>query len=269
MLEEIYTPQVKSFPIKVNKFDHDYCVVYFHGLLGSSEHKHVVHLIEDLNKQKIDNCSFDFYGHGLRKQCENINDFDLYKYVEETKMVLHTLKNIGYKKFIFVGESFGGVLTQILTSTKVNCLGIIFLFSVFDFTKCKEGRLRLDGIEKAYNEGVSYSYGSATGASRIDMSRRFMESIIWFQKERLYNYEVNRGIPKLVIAGKSDSICGCEQSKTFANLFSDAKLLIYDTQHNGYDKTINKYSEKNTAKINKQILKFIKVVTAISDYYKK
>ena len=148
----LLTPEVKSFPIKLNSFGNDYCVIYFHGLLGSSEHKHVLHLIDDLNKKKIDNCSFDFFAHGERK--ESIEDFDTYKYVEETKMVIHTLKNAGYKKFIFIGESLGGFLIQVLQSTKVDCIGIVFLFSVFDFTKA--GEPSYDKILECYKNNLPF-----------------------------------------------------------------------------------------------------------------
>ena len=263
----MYTPEVKSFPIKLNSFGNDYCVIYFHGLLGSSEHKHVLQFIDDLNKQGIDNCSFDFFAHGKRKEKESIEDFDTYKYVEETKMVIHTLKNVGYKKFIFVGESLGGFLIQVLKSTKVDCIGIIFLFSVFDFTK--SGEPSFDKILKCYNENIPLEISSATGARSAHLSHTFLYGIVRYQEEREALIEQQRGIPKLIINGRYDSSCEYESAVEFAKSFDDAKLVLYDTEHNGYDKDTKKYSPENTAKINKEMIKFIKAVVAVRDYLKK
>lgn len=264
----IFTPEVKSFPIKLNSFGNDYCVVYFHGLLGSSEHKHVLHFIDDLNKNKIDNCSFDFFAHGERKEIERIEDFDLYKYVEEVKMVIHTLKLEGYKKFIFIGESFGGLLAQVLESTKVDCLGIVFLFSVFDFNRVGKGRLNYAEVLKCVKANKPYRLPSATGARQANLSLKFLEGVVKFQNEREARLNFQRNIPKLIIAGTCDSICNFEQAIEFAKNFDDAKLMLVETEHNGYDKDLNKYSKENTTQINKEMIKFIKAVVAVRDYLK-
>ena len=263
-MKVVLTPEVKSFPIKINSFGNDFCVIYFHGLLGSSEHKHVLHLIEDLNKNKIDNCSFDFFAHGARRGKEPFSEFDIFKYVEETKMVIHTLKKEGYKKFIFIGESLGGLLIQVLKSTKIDCLGIVFFCSVFDFVK--GSKPSYDEIVKAYNENVPLVFTSASGASTFELGKNLLYGFIKFQEERVNVNEYQRGIPKLILCGKSDTMCNYQATIEFTKNFDNAKTVVLDVEHNGYDKDTKKYSYENTTLVNAEILKFINAVLSVKKY---
>ena len=261
----VYTPAVVSFPIKLNSFGNDFCVVYFHGMFGSSTHKHVLQFIEDLNRNKIDNCSFDFFAHGDRANKEPFVEFDTYKYVEETKMVIHTLKNQGYKKFIFIGESFGGLLIQMLKSTKVDCLGVVHLFSIFDFNYSD---VDFKTICKHYETNVPLVVQSATGARKSELSPKLLQGIIKFQNELDVIAQQNRGIPTLIIAGKHDKECQWQAAVNYAKKLDEVKCKIFDVAHNGYDKNTNKYSPENTKKINAEIIKFIKALIQIRLYLK-
>ncbi len=262
----IATPNVSSFPLKVNRFGNDFCVVYFHGLFGSSSHKHVVHLVDDLNKNKIDNCTFDFFAHGERASKEPFIEFDTFKYVEETKMAIHTLKSLGYKNFIFIGESFGGLLLQTLKSTKIDCIGVVHLFSIFDFNY---SNINIETIEYHYNNNIPLVVSSTSGARKSELSKRLLHGIMLFQKD-IENIAIqNREIPTLIIAGKYDSECQYHGAIEFAKKLNEVKCKIYNTGHNGYDKITKQYSYNNTKRINAEIIRFIKALIYLKLYFKK
>ena len=262
----VNTPEVKSFPLKINSFDNEFCVVYFHGLMGSSSHKHVQHLIKDLNAKKIDNCTFDFFAHGERKKDESLADFTTDKYIEESKMVFHTLKLNGYKKFIIIGESFGGVLAQVLKTIKLDVIGIVYFFSTFDFTAPSD--IPYEKILDCVENNKPMYVSSASGATKACLSPEFLKGIVEYQEERdeLLKYQV--GFPKLIINGTKDETCSYESAIEFAGHFKDAKLVLFETGHTGYDKDKNCYSPENTKMINKEILKFIGIIKAQLDYFK-
>lgn len=262
----ISTPNVASFPIKINSFGNDFCVVYFHGLFGSSSHKHVLHLVDDLNKHQIDNCTFDFFAHGERAEQEPFIEFDTFKYVEETKMVIHTLKGFGYKKFILIGESFGGLLIQTLKSTKVDCMGVVHLFSIFDFNY---SNIDINTITEHYNKKIPLVVSSTSGARKSELSRKLLSGIMTFQKEINSIAIQNRDIPTLIIAGKYDMECQYQGAVEFAKKLNEVKCKIYNTGHNGYDRKTNKYSYNNTKRINAEIIRFIKALIQLKLYFKK
>ena len=108
-------------------------------------------------------------------------------------MVVRTLKNQGYKKFIFVGESFGGLLIQMLKSTKVDCLGLVHLFSVFDFnysdenfkTICNTYENEVAFYKRYYEVLVAEECGKETTKTNRVANELF--DMVWLKDRELFN----------------------------------------------------------------------------------
>ncbi len=194
-------------------------VLFIHGYASSKESETYTTLSESLKRKDIPNFRFDLSGHGESKG--NFKDVTVSQALEDVKAAINLLKNLGYKKFIIVGSSFGGYLATHIAAHEKSTLKVILKAPVLDYLKL-------------INERV----GELTEKQLSNFKK---QGCIYYQKNRklywkLYEdiiknkYTAEKGIlkckmPIIVIHGDADKVVPFKHSQEICSQLENCKLI--------------------------------------------
>lgn len=208
----------------------DICVIMCHGIRADKdEHGNFIKLSEKLNEEGIDNIRFDFRGHG--ESNKTFSEVTISGEIKDLETTIEYITDLGYKKIIILGASFGGGITGLIEYSKYNNVIALVLWypaliysDVNIFTK--------ENIEKAVEEGYYESKSIKTGRVYKFSKGLMLESL----KYKPYEILLKNTLQKLLVHGNKDEIVSYKSTEKLANESTNIKLLIVkDGTHGFFD----------------------------------
>lgn len=213
-----------KIPCVLNEFEKNDIVIMSHGTFSSGKNFiKGVEISKGLNNEKISNLRFSAYGHGERE--ENFEKITLSKAVFELEEIIEHLIDLGYKNIHLIGSSFGGAVSEIVTSkNKYNIKSLTVISPVSNY-------------KKKMDEQRDIKNWRETGITIYDDIKKLNYS--FYDDFKNYDFDnllKNIKCKTFIIHGNLDKSVDVNQSILANDLIENSDLLIINKCNHHYDK---------------------------------
>lgn len=208
----------------------DTCVIMCHGIRsGKEEHGKFTKIANQLNFYGIDSYRFDFRGHGDNPSSSEL--ISVSGEVIDLETVIEEINNLGYKRIILLGMSFGGGAISLIDYSKYNnIIGLVLWYPTVMFDKTD--LFSDESVERAVKDGYLETRSVKTGRLFKFSKKLMLETREYIPYKKL----VNNNLKKLFIQGDKDTSTPCEYAIKCAEESPNSKIeIIQDGIHGFFD----------------------------------
>lgn len=193
-------------------------VILCHGFTTNKNRPKYMTLSDELSKNSIASFRFDLFGHGESEG--DFADITISEGVDDALNAIEFVKNQGYKKIIFLGCSFGGIVAFVTATKSTDLQALALISPVSDYPEVEKMRRSDADIADWKKNGFIYHTNSKGVKFRLNYS--FWEDI---QKYLVYKIADQINISTVIVHGDADDIVPITQSRKTAKLIPDCQLV--------------------------------------------